>query len=797
MLMIRKQLFFIGVITASFFSVSFFSNAQLTGFRGALTPQLETNNKFQKDTSSWREDDNARTLYSASFVNSKGDTKNIYSKKPINYLNKQGRLAPISAILIKEEKTGSWFAPAQDFPTRLYENGSYSVTSLTGEEIRIAQEVYINGSLKEAKISFTDNKAILVYDSHWSKEITFYENAIKTNYIIRSAPEMAGDTLIIEEEINLPPQHRFNNNRDETAVGFSQSDLTIYDKNEAPVSRFFIPFYYDAAQSSLLGEHRIIKKDNGKTFLQLAIPKSWLLDPTREYPVVIDPLVAGPMANWGGGYMPSCIMPAYNMDSMLVTIPAGVSVSGLYVSASFYADPFTPATMSNGAMYFSTICGSSQIFTVTGATANFAGTAYLDSFNMLAPLTCCYPESCAPTNFYVRMHLGRNIFGPGCNQNYIRYDPFSTLWPFQVIVYGKTPESYGNQWFSPQTPICSNVCTINATAYARYGVAPYTFSHPWTTQVVTLGTNNGCSSGATNHQFTLTIPNCPDYCDSNNTLLTIPPPIIIDDCGTLVTGLVAETVPLIPATNVDLVYDSIICSGTPYTVSLTSCLPGGTVNYWGNNQSGQGSFSDMQTTTTTPLLLSYSAYANLNNCTSDTTNFTIYIQPNPVANYSINPTSILVDVPVTFTDESTAPASVVQSWNWLLNDTLASVLQDWGQTFSTPGTFPLCIIIQDNYGCVDTLCSIIQAIPAEVKIPNVITPNGDSANELLVFEYLEFYPNNQLLIFNRWGNLIYEKPSYQNDWNGEGYTDGTYFFLLKIVDKDLSYSGFFQIIRGE
>ena len=63
------------------------------------------------------------------------------------------------------------------------------------------------------------------------------------------------------------------------------------------------------------------------------------------------------------------------------------------------------------------------------------------------------------------------------------------------------------------------------------------------------------------------------------------------------------------------------------------------------------------------------------------------------------------------------------------------------------------------------------------------------------FEYLDFYPNNELLVFNRWGNLIYEKASYKNDWNGGDNADGTYFFLLKILDNDINYSGFFHIIR--
>ena len=773
------------------------SFGQLAGFSAPLFSDDETKKLAALDTGLWSEAISMRSIFSTSFTNSKGDTKSIFSKKPINYIGKDGLLTPISPLLIKDNESGNWVAAQQPYPTKLFTNGSYAISSSDGQEIHVADKVWINGVLSSGNLTVANNKAQLIYNDQLRKEVSFFENAIKSNYILQSSPQGLGENLIIEEKIELPKGYTLSMQEESVALsnGYFQGDILINNQNGLATGKIFIPFYYDANKSSLLGSHKIIQKADGSTAIQLAIPTSWLNDPTRNYPVVIDPLVAGPMANWGGGYMPSCFMPSYNMDSVLVTIPAGISVSGLYVSASFYADPFTPATMSNGAMYFSTVCGNSQTFTVTGATANFAGTAYLDSFNMMAPLTCCYPESCSPTNIYVRMHLGRNAWGAGCNQNYIRYDPFSTLWPFQVIVYGKTPESYGNQWFTPQTPFCTNKCTVNATAYARYGVAPYTFSHPWTTQVVTLGTNNGCSSGATSHQFVLTIPNCPDYCDSNNTVLTIPPPVIVDACGTVVSGIPAETVPLIPATNVDLVYDSIICSGTPYTVSLTSCLPGGTVYYWGNNQSGQGSFSDLQTTTTTPLMFSYSAYATLDNCTSDTTNFNVYIQPNPIANYSIDPTSIIVEIPVMFLDESTAPASNIVSWNWYLNDTLASFLQDWGQTFNTPGSHPLCLIIQDNFGCVDSLCTIIQAIPAEVHVPNVITPNNDGLNEFLSFEFLEFYPDNQLLLFNRWGNLIYEKTGYQNDWTGDGFTDGTYFFMLRIEEKDLNYSGFFEILR--
>ncbi|MGB0887758.1 MAG: choice-of-anchor L domain-containing protein [Vicingaceae bacterium] len=80
--------------------------------------------------------------------------------------------------------------------------------------------------------------------------------------------------------------------------------------------------------------------------------------------------------------------------------------------------------------------------------------------------------------------------------------------------------------------------------------------------------------------------------------------------------------------------------------------------------------------------------------------------------------------------------------------------------------------------------SDVLVIPCAVNIPNVISPNGDLNNDFLVFENLEFFPNNKLQIFNRWGKKIYEKEGYQNDWYGKEYSEGTYYFILELNNFD-------------
>lgn len=86
----------------------------------------------------------------------------------------------------------------------------------------------------------------------------------------------------------------------------------------------------------------------------------------------------------------------------------------------------------------------------------------------------------------------------------------------------------------------------------------------------------------------------------------------------------------------------------------------------------------------------------------------------------------------------------------------------------------------------------------ELRIPNVFTPNGDGVNETWKIERLqEFFPSNQLLVFDRMGKVVYSVENYQNDWGGAGLARGTYFYELQGTDSQGStyqFSGFVTII---
>jgi len=54
----------------------------------------------------------------------------------------------------------------------------------------------------------------------------------------------------------------------------------------------------------------------------------------------------------------------------------------------------------------------------------------------------------------------------------------------------------------------------------------------------------------------------------------------------------------------------------------------------------------------------------------------------------------------------------------------------------------------------------------ELKVPNVITMNGDNINDEFIIRNIEDYDRVRLQVFNRWGNLVFESEDYQNDWKG-------------------------------
>jgi len=94
----------------------------------------------------------------------------------------------------------------------------------------------------------------------------------------------------------------------------------------------------------------------------------------------------------------------------------------------------------------------------------------------------------------------------------------------------------------------------------------------------------------------------------------------------------------------------------------------------------------------------------------------------------------------------------------------------------------------------------------EIIIFNEFSPNDDGVNDTFEIDGLKNYPNNRLTIYNRWGNIVYEKEGYDNTFDGisdgratikdnDQLPVGTYFYELYLGEGEDSKSGWLYINR--
>jgi gliding motility-associated-like protein len=109
------------------------------------------------------------------------------------------------------------------------------------------------------------------------------------------------------------------------------------------------------------------------------------------------------------------------------------------------------------------------------------------------------------------------------------------------------------------------------------------------------------------------------------------------------------------------------------------------------------------------------------------------------------------------------------------------------------------VTVTDANGCSVQLL-IVLTQPDDLVMPTGFTPNGDGANDTFVIRGLDAYPANTLVILNRWGNVVYDRLNYRNDWTGENtqgqqLPNGTYFAILKVNEGERTLQGYVDLRR--
>jgi gliding motility-associated-like protein len=292
--------------------------------------------------------------------------------------------------------------------------------------------------------------------------------------------------------------------------------------------------------------------------------------------------------------------------------------------------------------------------------------------------------------------------------------------------------------------------TLGATATGGNG-GPYTYSWIPSTGLSNPNVQNPSASPTVTTTYTVIVSdNCGTPTDSSTTIVTLYP------------------LPIVNFTSHDTVKCAPVCAtfaGTSTQGCQTATWTfgdGGTANTCNSAQHCYyvaGIYS-----------VTYSVI-DLHGCPGSQT-IANYIDalPVPEAEFSASPQpTTILDPAIYFTNLSTVDSNII-SWTWNFGDlsNAGSIIKNPQFTYPDTGCYVVSLIVVASDGCSDTIQHPVCIQPDfTFYAPNTFTPNGDGKNDVWMPYGEGIDPKNyHLMMFDRWGNLMFETYVWGQGWDG-------------------------------
>ncbi|NNC83010.1 MAG: T9SS type B sorting domain-containing protein [Flavobacteriales bacterium] len=85
--------------------------------------------------------------------------------------------------------------------------------------------------------------------------------------------------------------------------------------------------------------------------------------------------------------------------------------------------------------------------------------------------------------------------------------------------------------------------------------------------------------------------------------------------------------------------------------------------------------------------------------------------------------------------------------------------------------------------------------PCIIETFNVFTPNGDGENDFFYIEAIDKFDDPLVFVYNRWGNVVFERKNYTNNWDMDGLPEGTYYYVIQNPANNEAFKGYFTLVR--
>ena len=142
---------------------------------------------------------------------------------------------------------------------------------------------------------------------------------------------------------------------------------------------------------------------------------------------------------------------------------------------------------------------------------------------------------------------------------------------------------------------------------------------------------------------------------------------------------------------------------------------------------------------------------------------TITVNPSPVAGFFADPLEVSIFTPeINITDNAWGDTAFV----FYTGDGFTTTESSFSHSYMDTGHYAISQWVINEYGCTDSAVTIIWIQPEFLFFaPNAFTPDGDGLNE--VFKpHVGGVDVYELLIFDRWGNVIFETTDPTQGWDG-------------------------------
>ncbi len=164
----------------------------------------------------------------------------------------------------------------------------------------------------------------------------------------------------------------------------------------------------------------------------------------------------------------------------------------------------------------------------------------------------------------------------------------------------------------------------------------------------------------------------------------------------------------------------------------------------------------------------------------------IRVYPVPIADFDFFPREVLITEPeVSFSNTSHA----ANLYYWDFGDSTSSDEKDPVHRYNAMNVYPVNLEVTNNFECTDTIIKNVTVTFDQLFPPNAFSPNAAliEDREFRVYGEGVLEEGYQLLIFNRWGEVIFESNSQSNGWdgkmkNGSFAPAGVYTWVIQYID---------------